>query len=86
MNLNYTVTSDVLNDCIAQCGIRHVLTSRKFMEKMKFDLDAEVIYLEDFKEKPTLADKLVGASGGMGKGTVNCFWVSRKPPLKSPWR
>src|SRR4030042_83261 len=27
VNLNYTVSSQVLNDCIAQCGVRHVLTS-----------------------------------------------------------
>jgi acyl-[acyl-carrier-protein]-phospholipid O-acyltransferase/long-chain-fatty-acid--[acyl-carrier-protein] ligase len=60
--LNYTVSSDVMNSCIRQAGIKHVLTSRKFMEKMNFELDAEVVYLEDFKEKPTLADKLVGAT------------------------
>ena len=27
VNLNYTVSADVMNQCIAQCGIRHVLTS-----------------------------------------------------------
>ena len=31
------------------------------MEKFDFDLDAEVVYLEDFKEKPTTADKLCSA-------------------------
>lgn len=61
VNLNYTVSSDVMNACIAQAGIKHVLTSRKFMEKMNFDLKAEVVYLEDFKDKPTLSDKLVSA-------------------------
>ena len=50
-NLNYTVSSDVMNACIKQAGIKHVLTSRKFMEKMDFKLDAEIIYLEDFKDK-----------------------------------
>ena len=52
-NLNYTVSSDVMNACIKQAGIKHVLTSRKFMEKMDFQLDAEIVYLEDFKDKPT---------------------------------
>ena len=41
VNLNYTVTSDTLNYCIAQCGIRHVLTSRRFMERFDFKLNAE---------------------------------------------
>jgi acyl-[acyl-carrier-protein]-phospholipid O-acyltransferase / long-chain-fatty-acid--[acyl-carrier-protein] ligase len=61
VNLNYTVSSEILNYCIAQCGIRHVLTSRRFMERFDFKLDAELIYLEDFREQVTLADKLVAA-------------------------
>lgn len=28
VNLNYTAGPEVINACIAQCGIRHVLTSR----------------------------------------------------------
>jgi len=60
VNLNYTVSSDIMNQCIAQCGIKNVLTSRKFMEKLEFQLDANIIYLEDLKDKPTLGDKLWG--------------------------
>ncbi|MBC8352864.1 MAG: MFS transporter [Planctomycetes bacterium] len=61
VNLNYTVSSDVLNACIKHAGIKHVLTSRKFMDKMNFDLDVDVVYLEDFKDKPTTGDKLCSA-------------------------
>jgi 1-acyl-sn-glycerol-3-phosphate acyltransferase len=60
VNLNYTVSSEVMNYCIHQCGIKHVLTSRKFMEKLDYELEAEVVYLEDFKEKVTLGDKVSG--------------------------
>ena len=72
VNLNYTVSSKVMNQCIRQCGIRHVLTSRKFKEQIeeKFkdrlrfdDLEAEMVYLEDFKDRVTLADKLSAALG-----------------------
>ncbi len=59
VNLNYTLPSDVLNDSLAQCGIRHVLTSRKFMERFAFDVHAELVYLEDLRDRLTLADKLV---------------------------
>jgi len=62
VNLNYTVSTDVMNDCIRQCDIRHVLTSRRVMEKFDFDLNAELVYLEDFKEKITLVDKLLCAA------------------------
>lgn len=59
-NLNYTVSSDVMNACIKLAGIKHVLTSRKFMDKMDFKLDAELVYLEDFKDKATSTDKAIG--------------------------
>lgn len=61
VNLNYTMSHEVMNSCIRQCGIRHVLTSRRVVEKMKPELDAELVLLEDFREKVTLADKLVTA-------------------------
>jgi acyl-[acyl-carrier-protein]-phospholipid O-acyltransferase/long-chain-fatty-acid--[acyl-carrier-protein] ligase len=62
-NLNYTVTSEVMNQCIRAGGIKHIITSRKFMNKMAFtNLEAELVYLEDFKDKVTLADKVAGAT------------------------
>jgi len=62
VNLNYTMTSEVTNDCIAQCGIRHVLTSRRMIERFNLKLNAEIVYLENFKDKATLADKLAAAA------------------------
>jgi len=62
INLNYTVSSEVLNQCIARAGIRRVLTSRRAMERFEhLKPDAELVYLEDFKEKITTTDKLVAA-------------------------
>jgi len=58
VNLNYTTSNEVMNHCIGKCGIQSVLTSRRFMEKFDWDLDCEVIYLEDLKDKPTLWDKI----------------------------
>jgi len=60
-NLNYTVSNDILNTCIRKAGIRHVLTTRKVLEKFDFDIDAEVVLLDDFKAKVTTGDKLAGA-------------------------
>jgi acyl-[acyl-carrier-protein]-phospholipid O-acyltransferase/long-chain-fatty-acid--[acyl-carrier-protein] ligase len=58
VNLNYTVSSNVMNSCIAQCGIRHVLSSRKFLNKLNLQLDAEIVCLEDFQSKVALGDKV----------------------------
>src|SRR5690606_30556007 len=49
VNLNYTVTSEVMNSCVAQAKIRHVITSRRFLERFDFHLDADLVFLEDFK-------------------------------------
>ncbi len=66
VNLNYTTSTDVLNTCIRKARIRHLLTSRKVIEKLGLDpatdIDAEVILLEDFREKVTTADKLAAAA------------------------
>ncbi len=61
VNLNYTLSEDLINFCIKKAGITHVLTSRKVMEKFDFKLDCEVVYLDDLREKLTTGDKLVSA-------------------------
>jgi acyl-[acyl-carrier-protein]-phospholipid O-acyltransferase/long-chain-fatty-acid--[acyl-carrier-protein] ligase len=50
-----------MNHCIEQCGIRHVITSRKAIQKLNITLNAEFIYLEDFKDRVTTLDKLIAA-------------------------
>ncbi len=62
VNLNYTLSEGTLAKCIAQCGIKHVLTSRRFMERVKIDVRAELVYLEDFAAKAKWRDKLVAAA------------------------
>ncbi len=61
VNLNYTASSTVVNECLAAATIRHVLTSRRVLSKLDLKLDAEIVYLEDFKDKVTTLDKLEGA-------------------------
>jgi len=58
-NLNYTVSSEVLNHCTREVGVKHILSSQAFMEKFDFKLDAEVVLLDSLREKITLADKLI---------------------------
>jgi 1-acyl-sn-glycerol-3-phosphate acyltransferase len=61
INLNYTLSVELINYCIKKAGIRHVLTSRKVMEKFDLQLDCEVIYLDDLKDKVTTGAKIVSA-------------------------
>ena len=64
VNLNYTLSEDVLNYCVKKAGIKHVLTSKKFLEKKPYNLEgAEFVFLEDLKEKITAVDKAMAAFG-----------------------
>ncbi|QDT05261.1 Bifunctional protein Aas [Rubripirellula lacrimiformis] len=58
-NLNYTVSSDVVNHCIREVGIKHVLTSERFMSKLDLDIDAEVVLLDSLAKKVTKMDKAI---------------------------
>ena len=58
VNLNYTVSNAIVNNCIEQAGIRNILTSRKVMEKFNLQPSANLVYLEDMKEHATIGDKL----------------------------
>ena len=61
VNLNYTLSPDVMNFCISECGIKTVVTSRAFMEKRPFEPDdAKLVYLEDLAQQVAFFDKLVG--------------------------
>jgi len=59
VNLNYTLSANVMNACIRRCGIRHVLSSRRVMEKLDLKIDAQLVYLEDLMSKVALPDKLI---------------------------
>jgi acyl-[acyl-carrier-protein]-phospholipid O-acyltransferase / long-chain-fatty-acid--[acyl-carrier-protein] ligase len=58
VNLNYTTSSETMNHCIKMAGITKVLTSRKVMEKFDFQLDTELVYLEDLVGQLTRMDKI----------------------------
>jgi len=61
VNLNYTMTEDVLDFCIEQCHIKYVLTSRRFLEKKPYQLNAKFLYLEDLKEQIGTLQKITAA-------------------------
>ncbi len=67
VNLNYSANEEVINSCIRQAGIRHILTSRRVADKLPIDfdrLDAKVVYLDDLRDKLSIGDKLLGAING----------------------
>ncbi len=61
VNLNYTASRDGMRAAIEACGIRRVLTSRKFLDKAKLELMPEMVLLEDLTDVITPGQKLRAA-------------------------
>lgn len=58
VNLNYTLSESGIASCVNQCGIKTVLTSRTFLEKIKLTPPGKLVYIEDIAAKRGLAEKI----------------------------
>jgi acyl-[acyl-carrier-protein]-phospholipid O-acyltransferase/long-chain-fatty-acid--[acyl-carrier-protein] ligase len=58
VNLNYTASAEALRSAAAQAGIRTVVTSRAFLEKVKIEAPGEAVILEDLTAGATPGLKL----------------------------
>jgi len=59
VNLNYTVSDQILASCARQCEIRTVVTSRAFLERIHVEVPAEAILLEDLAAGTGFGEKLL---------------------------
>ena len=59
VNLNYTVSPATLASCAQQCGLKTIVTSRAFLDKVKLTVPGEIIYLEDLAAKPSAGEKFI---------------------------
>jgi acyl-[acyl-carrier-protein]-phospholipid O-acyltransferase/long-chain-fatty-acid--[acyl-carrier-protein] ligase len=62
VNLNYSLSAELVRFSLKEAGLRHVITSRAFLERMPIDLgEAEVILIEDLAKEASAIDKGVAA-------------------------
>jgi acyl-[acyl-carrier-protein]-phospholipid O-acyltransferase/long-chain-fatty-acid--[acyl-carrier-protein] ligase len=62
VNLNYSASQALVDSSIDQCGITHVLTSAKVLDRFKITPKGKLILLEDIPAKVRLTDKLWAAA------------------------
>ncbi len=62
VNLNYSANQHVVNSSIEQCGITHVLTSAKVLDRFKIVPKGTLIMLEDIPKRVRLDDKVWAAA------------------------
>jgi acyl-[acyl-carrier-protein]-phospholipid O-acyltransferase/long-chain-fatty-acid--[acyl-carrier-protein] ligase len=60
VNLNYTASPEGVQSAVRQCGIRHIITAKRFAHKVKLEPPegVEVLYLEEISQKITSGQKL----------------------------
>lgn len=58
INLNYTASAESLASAAEQAELRHVITSKAFLEKLPLEVPGEAIYLEDVMASVTGADRV----------------------------
>jgi acyl-[acyl-carrier-protein]-phospholipid O-acyltransferase/long-chain-fatty-acid--[acyl-carrier-protein] ligase len=60
VNLNYTASQSLVDSSIEQCGVTHVITSQKVLDKFGITPKGTLIFLEAARDQVTTADKLYG--------------------------
>ncbi len=60
INLNYTAGQGIIDSSIRQCGIRHVITSPRVLDRFQIAPDAGLLMLEEVAGQVRWSDKLSG--------------------------
>ncbi len=61
VNLNYTLSAEQANYCLREAGIKHVLTSKAFLDKRPMALDVPTVFVEELRPKATKLDTALAA-------------------------
>jgi acyl-[acyl-carrier-protein]-phospholipid O-acyltransferase / long-chain-fatty-acid--[acyl-carrier-protein] ligase len=58
VHLNYTLTSEGIASCISQCGIRTVISSKAFRERVRVEVPGKIVLLEELSENPGAVERI----------------------------
>lgn len=80
VNLNYTFGLETINYCLQKAEIRHILTTKRLVDRLKdrfseMKFDAELLILENLVDQVSLFDKL---SGWFDAHFLPAFLLERK--------
>ena len=59
VNLNFTTSKENINYCADLCDMKRIITSRKFIEKIKLEAQDNMVFLEDLKGKISSFEKII---------------------------
>jgi acyl-[acyl-carrier-protein]-phospholipid O-acyltransferase/long-chain-fatty-acid--[acyl-carrier-protein] ligase len=59
VNLNYTASNEVIASCVNQCGLKTVISSQAFLERIQTRPPMEPTLLEDIAANPRLSERIL---------------------------
>lgn len=65
VNLNFMLNQATLDQCVARAELKHIVTSRKVLERLGMEQRPEHIILEDIPALVTRRDKAIGVAEGL---------------------
>ena len=83
VNLNYTLSEATIASCARQCDLQTVITSRKFLEKIKLTPPGKIIYLEDVAGGEPASD--LARSNGQSKAAGPTFAAPSAAEKLTAW-
>lgn len=75
VNLNFTAGADAMAAAREQCGIRTVITSRRFLEKAGLTTGPEMIFLEDLRSEITSSRRVLALLRAL---VLPAAWLKRQ--------
>lgn len=79
VNLNFTASKEAIESAKKQCDMKVVVTSKRFLEKIKWEIEPGMIFLEDLAKEKNAASKFLW----LMKAFLFPKWVIRKLYFKS---
>ncbi len=74
-NLNYSVSPEIMDFCIEDAKIKHVLTTDKVLEKFSFDFGDRKTLLDDLRSRVSTFDKIVSAFQAFVLPKFVLYWL-----------
>jgi acyl-[acyl-carrier-protein]-phospholipid O-acyltransferase/long-chain-fatty-acid--[acyl-carrier-protein] ligase len=61
VNLSYTLSPDAIASCLEQCGIKKVVSTAKFLERLNLSLRNEMVMVEEVAARPSVKEKVMAS-------------------------
>ncbi|MBI3552739.1 MAG: MFS transporter [Elusimicrobia bacterium] len=84
VNLNYTASKDIVSACAVKAGITKIVTSKRFMEKLGWQPEQSLLYMEDLAGKVSKAGAIIRGAALLGLPSFvveRLFFAKARGPL-----